>query len=120
MQLDKNSLEHCYNILSRFGNMSSPTIFYCLNEYLRSKKGNVFNKIKNIYMIAFGPGMTIEIVLFQQNKKSDINILKNVEINENNHYMNDDEIEANKNQKFNRSNWFIILVFIIILYFQSK
>ena len=43
-----------YDVLRRFGNMSSVTIFFVLKEILnRGRKGKLF-------ACAFGPGLTVE------------------------------------------------------------
>jgi predicted naringenin-chalcone synthase len=53
--LSKEKLKSSYNVLNRFGNMSSATILFVLKEIMqRSQKG------KNIFASAFGPGLTIE------------------------------------------------------------
>jgi len=52
--LGQGELEVSYDVLRRFGNMSSVTIFFVLNEILsRGKKGKLF-------ACAFGPGLTVE------------------------------------------------------------
>jgi predicted naringenin-chalcone synthase len=50
-------LQPCYDVLSEYGNMSSPTILFVLKriqQALDKKQPN------NIFGAAFGPGLTIE------------------------------------------------------------
>lgn len=62
LQLNKDQVEDSMSILQQYGNMSSATILFILN--------NIFNKIKksapaqnqNIFSCAFGPGLNIEMV----------------------------------------------------------
>ena len=52
--LDHGELDVSYDVLRRFGNMSSVTIFFVLREILdRGRKGKLF-------ACAFGPGLTVE------------------------------------------------------------
>jgi predicted naringenin-chalcone synthase len=57
LQLPKEKLDACYDVLHDFGNMSSPTILFVLDRLL--------NKFKNgqkhtVFGAAFGPGLTME------------------------------------------------------------
>ena len=52
-------LQHSYNVLKNYGNMSSPTILFVLKEIMDSLKNNKGNK-RNIFGAAFGPGLTLE------------------------------------------------------------
>ena len=57
LQFTNGQLQHCYDILSDFGNMSSPTVLFVLKriqETLNTKQRNT------IFGAAFGPGLTIE------------------------------------------------------------
>ena len=62
LHLNKEQVEDSMSILQQYGNMSSATILFILN--------NIFNKIKktaptenqNIFSCAFGPGLNIEMV----------------------------------------------------------
>jgi predicted naringenin-chalcone synthase len=47
-------------ILNDYGNMSSPTILFVLNELME----NNYHKNKTIFSIGFGPGLSIETALF--------------------------------------------------------
>jgi predicted naringenin-chalcone synthase len=48
-----------YKILDEYGNMSSPTILFVLNELMQSTK-----KGETVFSIGFGPGLSIETALF--------------------------------------------------------
>ena len=54
--LDTNA---SYKILDEFGNMSSPTILFVLNELMEEYKAG-----ETIFSIGFGPGLSIETALF--------------------------------------------------------
>ena len=51
-----------YDILRRYGNMSSPTILFILKQILENKSAQINNGIA----LAFGPGLSIEGCLFQK------------------------------------------------------
>jgi len=62
LKLPEDGLAASYAILAKCGNMSSPTIFFVLSEYLRAQRAA--NKApRDLLVIAFGPGLTIEIAL---------------------------------------------------------
>lgn len=61
VNLDEEDLCYSKKILSNYGNMSSPTILFVLKEMMHHLKKN-----DKILGIAFGPGLTMETVLFQQ------------------------------------------------------
>ena len=55
-------LQHCYDVLSNYGNMSSPTILFVLKriqQELNDRKSDGDQPGK-IFGAAFGPGLTIE------------------------------------------------------------
>lgn len=52
-----------YEVLKNFGNMSSVTIFFILNEIVMH--GNSIGKGKDVYAAAFGPGLNIEQALLR-------------------------------------------------------
>jgi predicted naringenin-chalcone synthase len=54
-----DDLQHSYNVLRNYGNMSSPTILFVLKEIMDSIKTKPEKKI-NIFGAAFGPGLTLE------------------------------------------------------------
>jgi predicted naringenin-chalcone synthase len=59
LQLPQHKMKHSYQVLKEYGNMSSPTILFVLNELI--KKGAEENK--TILSIGFGPGLSIESAL---------------------------------------------------------
>jgi predicted naringenin-chalcone synthase len=59
LNLEKDDLRFSRDILSRFGNMSSPTVLFVLKEILE----NLDDKPANILGTAFGPGLTMETFL---------------------------------------------------------
>lgn len=59
LSLEKDDLRFSRDILSRFGNMSSPTVLFVLKEILE----NLDDKPANILGTAFGPGLTMETFL---------------------------------------------------------
>jgi alpha-pyrone synthase len=61
LALDADALAASYAVLARMGNMSSPTIFYVLDEYLRT----CARRKPQLLVIAFGPGLTIELSLLR-------------------------------------------------------
>ncbi len=56
LQLEKQALQPSRNVLSNYGNMSSPTILFVLKEMMDSN----IEKGANIFGVAFGPGLTME------------------------------------------------------------
>jgi predicted naringenin-chalcone synthase len=61
LHMNRELLSASYNILKQFGNMSSPTVLFVLDELL--KKG--VEPADRILALAFGPGLTFESILFQ-------------------------------------------------------
>ena len=59
IDITPDDLQHSYNVLKNYGNMSSPTILFVLKEIMDSLKNNKEKKI-NIFGAAFGPGLTLE------------------------------------------------------------
>ena len=59
LQLSDEKAKASYKVLDEYGNMSSPTILFVLNELMKeSKEGDT------IFSIGFGPGLSIETALF--------------------------------------------------------
>lgn len=58
-----NKIKHSYEILKKYGNMSSATILFVLKEMLYSKD----NVSEDIFACAFGPGLTFEGAIFKLN-----------------------------------------------------
>lgn len=55
LSLEKEALQHGYNVLHDYGNMSSPTILFVLKKIMQKiKPGNT------VFGAAFGPGLTME------------------------------------------------------------
>ncbi|MEP6465230.1 MAG: type III polyketide synthase [Parafilimonas sp.] len=59
LHLSDDDMRFSKDILSRFGNMSSPTVLFVLKEILES----LDDKPANIFGTAFGPGLTMETFL---------------------------------------------------------
>jgi predicted naringenin-chalcone synthase len=57
LEFTNGQLQHCYNVLNEYGNMSSPTILFVLKRIQQDLNKN---KRNNIFGAAFGPGLTIE------------------------------------------------------------
>ncbi len=58
-QLSDTDMQYSYKVLSDYGNMSSPTILFVLNEIMQA--GPVEGE--TIFSIGFGPGLSIEAAL---------------------------------------------------------
>ena len=63
LNISKISNHHAYEVLKQFGNMSSPTVLFVLNEICKTLSAEDQNK--NILSFAFGPGLTMESMLLQ-------------------------------------------------------
>jgi predicted naringenin-chalcone synthase len=61
LQLSEREIHESYEILKEYGNMSSPTILFVLNELLNTSP----QEDKTIFSIGFGPGLSIETALFE-------------------------------------------------------
>lgn len=59
LSLSDEDTSASYKVLDEYGNMSSPTILFVLNELLEEYK-----KGETIFSIGFGPGLSIETALF--------------------------------------------------------
>ena len=57
LQFTNGQLQHCYDVLSDYGNMSSPTVLFVLKRIQQTLNNKQRN---NIFGAAFGPGLTIE------------------------------------------------------------
>lgn len=60
--ISKSDNQHAYAVLSRYGNMSSPTVIFVLHHLLASLTSG--NDGENVLSFAFGPGLTLESILF--------------------------------------------------------
>ena len=61
MGLPGEALQYSYDVLRRYGNMSSPTVLFVLKDILAAQGE------KRILGAAFGPGLTMETFLLEQN-----------------------------------------------------
>lgn len=59
LALPRDALGWSRDILRRYGNMSSPTVFFILRELLQARQTG------HVLMAAFGPGLTIELALLE-------------------------------------------------------
>jgi predicted naringenin-chalcone synthase len=59
LQLGDADLQYSYKILDEYGNMSSPTILFVLNEIMQAEH----KPDETIFSIGFGPGLSIETAL---------------------------------------------------------
>ncbi|SDD19976.1 type III polyketide synthase [Williamwhitmania taraxaci] len=56
LQLKDDELKHSYAVLRNYGNMSSPTILFVLNELFKSNPASG----ETIFAMGFGPGISID------------------------------------------------------------
>lgn len=61
--LSKNNNRHAYAVLNKYGNMSSPTVLFVL--YFLLKESTLQHEGESILSFAFGPGLTMESILFK-------------------------------------------------------
>jgi predicted naringenin-chalcone synthase len=61
LSISKIDLEHSYSVLKNYGNMSSPTVLFVLQQILQQLNAPVTNN--KIFGAAFGPGLTMETFL---------------------------------------------------------
>ncbi len=61
--LTKKDNQQSYEVLKKYGNMSSPTVLFVLNEI--SKNLNGVDDGKKILSFAFGPGLTLESLILE-------------------------------------------------------
>ena len=59
ISIPAEALQHSYNVLKDYGNMSSPTILFVLKEIMKELENAEIDKA-NILGAAFGPGLTLE------------------------------------------------------------
>ena len=62
LSITKEQNAPAYQILQQYGNMSSPTVLFVLTEIL--KKLNPSDNNSHILSFAFGPGLTLESILY--------------------------------------------------------
>jgi predicted naringenin-chalcone synthase len=63
LNLSKNQNQFAYEVLKNFGNMSSPTVLFVLNEVCKNL--NRIDEGKKILSFAFGPGLTLESLVLE-------------------------------------------------------
>lgn len=61
--LSKTDNQYAYSVLSKYGNMSSPTVLFVLYDLLKDLISKDHNS--SILSFAFGPGLTMESILFK-------------------------------------------------------
>ena len=61
LQLRSEQIQASRSVLANYGNMSSATILFVLDDVRRSR----IDSGSNVLPIAFGPGLTIETGLFR-------------------------------------------------------
>jgi predicted naringenin-chalcone synthase len=59
MQLTDENLRYSYEVLKEYGNMSSPTVLFVMNEIFQAQPGSG----ERIFSVGFGPGLTIDTAL---------------------------------------------------------
>jgi predicted naringenin-chalcone synthase len=62
LSLNNEELRHSYETLKNYGNMSAPTIFFVLKEFLNDSE---IGQSEKLFSCGFGPGLTIEAAVFQ-------------------------------------------------------
>lgn len=60
LKLAESDLEYSYKVLADYGNMSSPTILFVINEFMQAG----LDKNETIFSVGFGPGLSVETCLF--------------------------------------------------------
>ena len=60
LQLSQKDMKHSYHILKEYGNMSSPTILFVLEELIE----HFTKQDETIFAMGFGPGLSIDTALF--------------------------------------------------------
>ncbi|TYQ30866.1 type III polyketide synthase [Pseudanabaena sp. UWO310] len=63
--LSDSMVSDSYEILRRYGNMSSPTVLFILKKILERNRAGIHAPLQNGIGLAFGPGLSIEGCLFQ-------------------------------------------------------
>jgi alpha-pyrone synthase len=65
-KLSDRMVADSYEILRRYGNMSSPTILFILKQILEKHQAGLNSSLQHGLALAFGPGLSIEGCLFQK------------------------------------------------------
>jgi predicted naringenin-chalcone synthase len=62
LELNGEDMRISFDVLRKYGNMSSPTILFVLKEILQQLNGSG----EKIFAAAFGPGLTMETLILEQ------------------------------------------------------
>jgi predicted naringenin-chalcone synthase len=65
-ELSDRMVADSYDILRRYGNMSSPTVLFILKEILAKHQAGLGVPFENGIALGFGPGLSIDSCLFQK------------------------------------------------------
>jgi predicted naringenin-chalcone synthase len=63
LQLHNGELKESYDVLKKYGNMSSPTILFVLKDIMHSALQKPGDGNHRVFGVAFGPGLTMETFL---------------------------------------------------------
>lgn len=63
LAIEKTANQYAHHVLRQYGNMSSPTVLFVLKDLMDSLTEK--NRGEHILSLAFGPGLTLESVLFE-------------------------------------------------------
>ncbi|MFN8672137.1 MAG: type III polyketide synthase [Candidatus Sericytochromatia bacterium] len=63
MGLEEDKLKNSYNVLKKYGNMSSPTVLFVLKDLIETELPAKTKK--NIFSASFGPGLTVESMILE-------------------------------------------------------
>jgi predicted naringenin-chalcone synthase len=63
LQIEREHLGSSYEILRKFGNMSSPTVLFVLEE--EHRKMSQLNRRGKVFSAAFGPGLSMESMMLE-------------------------------------------------------
>jgi predicted naringenin-chalcone synthase len=67
LDLTHSNNEHAYDVLENFGNMSSPTVLFVLNNIL--KQLDASDEGSFVLSFAFGPGLTLESMILKIHRR---------------------------------------------------
>jgi alpha-pyrone synthase len=62
LELTSSDVEDSLEVLTNYGNMSSPTILFILARLLNKIRNDEHSENKKIFACAFGPGLTVEMI----------------------------------------------------------
>ena len=81
LQLTDEQVADSIEVLKQYGNMSSPTILFILSRLFKKLKKDETSADSTLFSCAFGPGLTIEMMLFSYVTTSTKRTLPNALIN---------------------------------------